>query len=66
MQFQILESHREPSNGSKDRCCRFYQHSRAQFAPGFRVHPRANAGRGPPGRLCRPELQALSNSLQLT
>jgi len=23
-------------------------------------------GRGPPGRLCRPELQALSNSLQLT
>ena len=34
--------------------------------PAYPVQPVANCGRGPPGRLRRPELQALSNSLQLT
>jgi hypothetical protein len=58
--------HAGPISASEDRYSDFQNRSRRAWHPVHALLPGTISGRGPSGRRSRPELQALSNSLQFT
>lgn len=65
MDFQVPLPCRSHAKRSEHRYRGLYGHSGEQLQA-IRFPITTDAARGPPGRRSRPELQALSNSLQLT
>jgi len=66
VQFTLSSHSRPLTNASDHRYSSENGHPRSPWRSFYRGFLGTRSGRGPPERWMRPELQAMSNSLQLT